>query len=72
MKVTYETELILPKELEDKLQELGNSDFADDFVIYGEDKNGDIHPIATMIKHPDCPNRWYEWLYEKMKKKDER
>ena len=68
MKVTYETELILPSELENKLQELGNSDFADDFVICGEDKNGDIFPIATVIKHPKCPNGWYEWLYEKMKK----
>lgn len=50
----------------EELRKLGSNDF----VIYGEDKHGDIHPIATVIKHPNCPEGWYEWLYEKMKWKN--
>ena len=29
-------------------------------VMYGEDILGNIHPVANITKHPECPEGWFD------------
>lgn len=35
-------------------------------VIYGDDSNGNVFPVAKIEKHPDCPDGWYESFMKKL------
>ena len=42
------------------MEELKRQLFNDACTLYGVDENGNTIPVATVTKHPECPDGWYE------------
>jgi len=34
-------------------------------TLYGEDAEGNMHPVMNITKHPDCPEGWYEYMLKR-------
>ena len=35
-------------------------------TLYGVDENGNTIPVATVTKHPACPDGWFEAVIRRM------